>query len=168
MLNKARWFLVVNALMVLVLLLGACGTPQAPAPAPAETPAPGETPAPTKPPEEPTAPPPTEIKNPDTFVSCTISEPDSMDYSYMYDNASYEIVFNVYEALLFYDRQKVDEFVPLLAEEMPEVSDDGTTYTFKVRQGIKFHEGGDLTPSDIAYSWWRTMIQARRGWCSSP
>jgi peptide/nickel transport system substrate-binding protein len=163
MLNKARWFLVVNALMVLVLLLGACGTPQAPAPPPAETPAPGETPAPTTPPEEPGAPPPTEIKNLDTFVSCTISEPDSMDYSYMYDNASYEIVFNVYEALLFFNREKVDEFVPLLAEEMPEVSDDGTTYTFKIHQGIKFHEGGDLTPSDIAYSWWRTMIQDRAG-----
>jgi peptide/nickel transport system substrate-binding protein len=164
MLNKARWLLIVNALMVLVLVLGACGAPATPPPA--EEPPAGEEPQATEPPaaEEPSPPPPpAEIKNPDTFISCTISEPDSMDYSYMYDNASYEIVFNVYEALLFYNREAVDQFVPLLAEEMPEVSDDGTTYTFKVRQGIKFHEGGDLTPSDIAYSWWRTMIQDRAG-----
>jgi len=164
MLNKARWVLIVNALLVLVLVLGACGAPATPPPAEEPPPA-GEEPAATEPPAEEPAPPPpaAEIKNPDTFISCTISEPDSMDYSYMYDNASYEIVFNVYESLLFYNREAVDEFVPLLAEEMPEISDDGTTYTFKVRQGIKFHEGGDLTPSDIAYSWWRTMIQDRAG-----
>jgi len=163
MLKKAKLVLIVNALMVLVLLLGACGPTASPT---AEVPPSGEEPAATQPPteEEPAPPPPpAEIKNPDTFVSCTISEPDSMDYSYMYDNASYEIVFNVYEPLLFYNREAVDEFVPLLAEEMPEVSEDGTTFTFKVRQGIKFHEGGDLTPSDIAYSWWRTMLQDRAG-----
>ena len=164
MLKRTRWFLLCNALMVVALVLVACGTPATPPPPPAQTPAPGETPAPTTPPADtPAPPPPTEIKNPDTFISCTISEPDSMDYSYMYDNASYEIVFNVYEPLLFYNRQKVDDFVPLIAEEMPEVSEDGTTYTFKIRQGIKFHEGGDLTPSDIAYSWWRTMVQDRSG-----
>jgi peptide/nickel transport system substrate-binding protein len=164
MLKKTRWLLIGNILLVIALLLAACGTPPAEPPPAAETPAPGETPEPTTRPEEtPAGPTAREIKNPDTFVSCTISEPDSMDYSYMYDNASYEIVFNVYESLLFYNREKVDEFVPLLAEELPEVSDDGMTFTFKVRQGIKFHEGGDLTPSDIAYSWWRTMIQDRAG-----
>jgi len=164
MVRKTRWLLIANLLMVVALLLAACG-PTAEQPPAAETPAAeGETPEPTAPPEEsPAAPTTREIKNPDTFVSCTISEPDSMDYSYMYDNASYEIVFNVYESLLFYNRESVDEFVPLLAEEMPEVSDDAMTYTFKVRQGIKFHEGGDLTPSDIAYAWWRTMIQDRAG-----
>jgi peptide/nickel transport system substrate-binding protein len=162
--KRIKWFLLLNVLMVVTMVFSACGTPATPPPA--DTPAPGETPPPTTPPEEtppPSPPAPTEIKNPDTFISCTISEPDSMDYSYMYDNASYEIIFNVYESLLFFNREKVDEFVPLLAEELPEVSEDGTTYTFKIRQGINFHEGGELTPSDIAYSWWRTMIQDRAG-----
>jgi peptide/nickel transport system substrate-binding protein len=150
--------------MSIVLIASACGPqPPPPPPPPADTPAPGETPAP--PPEEPTPapPPPAEIKNPDTFVSCTISEPDSMDPAYMYDNASYEIMFNVYEGLMFLNREKVTEFVPLLAEELPEISEDGRTYTFKIRQGIKFHEGGDLTPSDFAYTFWRGMIQDRAG-----
>jgi peptide/nickel transport system substrate-binding protein len=41
--------------------------------------------------------------------------------------------------------------VPDLAESF-EVSDDGLTYTFKLRQGIKFHNGMDLTTEDAAFS----------------
>jgi peptide/nickel transport system substrate-binding protein len=164
MLKKARWLLIANLLLVIVLVLGACGAP-APPPPPAETPAPpepGETPAP-EPTTPPPPPPPTEIKNPDALISCTIGEPDSLDPSYQYDTASYEIIFNVYEGLLFYNRESYEEFVPVLATEMPEVSDDEMTYTFKIREGIKFHEGGDLTPEDVAYSFWRIMIQDRSG-----
>ncbi len=32
-------------------------------------------------------------------------------------------------------------------------------YTFKIRQGVKFHEGGDLTPEDVAYSFQRGLLQ---------
>jgi peptide/nickel transport system substrate-binding protein len=161
MFRNMRWLLIANLLVVVALVLGACGTPTAPQP-PAETPAPGETPAPP-PAETPSAPPTREIKNPDAITFGTTGEPDSLDPSYEYDTASYEIIFNVYEGLLFYNRESVTDFVPLLATEMPEVSDDGLTYTFKLHQGIKFHGGGDLTPSDVAYSFWRTMIQDRSG-----
>jgi peptide/nickel transport system substrate-binding protein len=159
--NK-RWLLMWSVVMVVVLLATACGTP-APPPPPADTPAPGETPAP--PPEEPTPapPPPTEIKNPDSLIYGTIAEPDSLDPAYQYDTASYSPLFNVYEGLLFYKREKVDEFVPVLATKMPEISDDGRTYTFTLREGIKFHEGGDLTPEDVAYTFWRGMLQDRSG-----
>jgi peptide/nickel transport system substrate-binding protein len=104
-----------------------------------------------------------EIKNPDAKISCTIGEPDSLDPAYQYDTASYEIIFNVYEGLLFYNRESYTEFVPVLATDMPEVSDDLLTYTFHLRDGIKFHEGGDLTPEDVAYTLWRGMIQDRAG-----
>jgi peptide/nickel transport system substrate-binding protein len=161
--SKKRWLLIANLALVVVLIATACGQPPIPPAPPAEPPAPGETPAP--PPEEPTPAPPElpEIKNTDSFIMSTIGEPDSLDPSYEYDTASYEIIFNVNEGLIFYEREKVDQFVPVLAEDMPEVSDDGLTYTFKVREGIKFHEGGDLTPGDFAYSFWRTMIQDRAG-----
>jgi peptide/nickel transport system substrate-binding protein len=164
MFRSKRWLLLANLVIVVILVATACGTPAAPPPA-EETPAPGETPAPTTPPAEetPAAPPPMEIKNPDTMTSCTIGEPDSLDPAYQYDTASYEIIFNVYEGLLFYERDSYTDFVPVLATDMPEVSDDELTYTFHVRQGIKFHDGGDLTPEDVAYSFWRTMIQDRSG-----
>ncbi len=165
MFRDKRWLLLANVLMVLVLVLTACGTP-APAAPPEEEAPPEEAPEATAPPaeEEPEAPAPSmEIKNPDSFIMATIGGPDSLDPSYEYDTASYEIIFNVYEGLLFYNREAVDEFVPVLATGMPEVSEDGSQYVFELRQGIKFHEGGDLTPSDVAYSFWRTMIQDRAG-----
>jgi peptide/nickel transport system substrate-binding protein len=47
------------------------------------------------------------------------------------------------------------EVVPDLAEAMPTVSDDGKTYTFKLRSGIKFSNGQDLTVADVVASFQR-------------
>ncbi len=43
--------------------------------------------------------------------------------------------------------------VPQLAEAMPEVSSDGLTYTFKLRQGIKFHDGTDFNAEAVKFNW---------------
>jgi peptide/nickel transport system substrate-binding protein len=40
-----------------------------------------------------------------------------------------------------------------LCTEMPEPTDEGATYTFKIRQGVKFHDGTPLTAADVAASW---------------
>ncbi|NIN99443.1 MAG: ABC transporter substrate-binding protein [Anaerolineae bacterium] len=161
MLSNKRWLVIASAVMVVVLLASACGTP-APPPPPAETPEPGVTPEPTTPPPPP---PPTEreIKNPDSIIMATIGEPQSLDPSFEYDTASYIVIMNVYETLVWWERDRFDQYVPVLAESMPEISEDGTTWNFKIREGIKFHEGGEMTPEDIAYSFWRTMIQDRAG-----
>ncbi|MEM4244506.1 MAG: ABC transporter substrate-binding protein, partial [Candidatus Bathyarchaeia archaeon] len=44
-----------------------------------------------------------------------------------------------------------------------EISEDGLVYTFTIRKGVKFHEGGDLTPEDVVYSLQRALIQDRAG-----
>jgi peptide/nickel transport system substrate-binding protein len=40
-----------------------------------------------------------------------------------------------------------------LCTEMPTPTDNGKTYTFKIRDGVKFHDGTPLTAEDVATSW---------------
>ena len=45
------------------------------------------------------------------------------------------------------------DFVCDLCTTMPKATDDGKTYTFKIRQGVKWHDGSALTAADVAASW---------------
>src|SRR5476649_1155913 len=45
------------------------------------------------------------------------------------------------------------DFVCDLCTEMPKPTDDGKTYTFKIRKGVKWHDASPLTPDDVATSW---------------
>ena len=45
------------------------------------------------------------------------------------------------------------DFVCDLCTELPEPSDNGRTYTFKIRDGVKFHDGSRLTAVDVAATW---------------
>ena len=45
------------------------------------------------------------------------------------------------------------DFVCDLCTEMPQPTDDGKTYTFKIRQDVKFHDGSPLTAADVAASY---------------
>jgi peptide/nickel transport system substrate-binding protein len=53
---------------------------------------------------------------------------------------------------------------PLLAESMT-VSDDGRTYTFRLREGVRFHNGAALTAEDVAWTWRRYMTPETRWRC---
>jgi peptide/nickel transport system substrate-binding protein len=44
------------------------------------------------------------------------------------------------------------DFICDLCIEMPQPADDGKTYTFKIRQDVKFHDGAPLTAADVAAS----------------
>src|ERR1700746_2077707 len=45
------------------------------------------------------------------------------------------------------------DFVCDLCTTMPQPSDDGKTYTFRIRNHVKFHDGSPLTAADVAASW---------------
>ena len=45
------------------------------------------------------------------------------------------------------------DFVCDLCTAMPQPTDGGKTYTFKIRDGVKFHDGSPLTAADVAASW---------------
>jgi peptide/nickel transport system substrate-binding protein len=46
-----------------------------------------------------------------------------------------------------------DDFVCDLCTEMPKPTDEGRTWTFKIRDGVKWHDGSPLTARDVAASW---------------
>jgi len=149
-----------------VLVLAACAPAAQPTVAPPTTAPEVTTVLPAQTPAQPTAAPTatlagTLVKNPDTLVEAAIGDPQSLDPAWAYDTASGEVIQNVYETLLFLKKDKVDQFVPMLATKW-DISQDGKTYTFTIRQA-KFQDGQDLTPEDVAYSFWRGMIQDRAG-----
>jgi len=103
--------------------------------------------------------------DPETYTYVTFGDIDTMDPNLAYDTASAALIMNVMEGLLFFNREKMTEYVPLLAEEIPTVanggiSEDGLTYTFKIRDGVTFHNGNDMTPSDFEYTFERGLIQS--------
>src|SRR5215475_10939664 len=51
------------------------------------------------------------------------------------------------------DPSSTTNFVCDLCTAMPRPTDDGTTYTFKIRSDVKFHDGSPLTAADVAASW---------------
>jgi peptide/nickel transport system substrate-binding protein len=64
---------------------------------------------------------------------------------------------NVYETLVWYDRESATNLTPLLATEVPTtanggISADGLNYTFHLRQNVKFHDGNVMTSADVKYS----------------
>ena len=109
-----------------------------------------------------------EVKNPDTFVLADIGSVETLDPAKVYDNAGAAKLYTIYQNLIFFKDPYTDQFSPILATEVPSVenggiSADGKTYTFTIRKGVKFHEGGDLTPEDVVYSFKRAMISDPAG-----
>ena len=45
------------------------------------------------------------------------------------------------------------DFVCDLCTQMPQPTDSGRTYSFKIRDGVKFHDGSPLTAADVVASW---------------
>src|SRR5881296_886894 len=45
------------------------------------------------------------------------------------------------------------DFVCDLCTAMPQPTDGGRTYTFKIRDGVRFHDGSPLTAADVVASW---------------
>ncbi len=64
------------------------------------------------------------------------------------------VVLQMVEGLVAYGEDALPK--PLLAEKV-EISPDGRSYTFTLRQGVKFHNGAPLTAADVLWSWNRYM-----------
>jgi peptide/nickel transport system substrate-binding protein len=98
----------------------------------------------------------------ETFVRATIGGPSNLDPAVNYDSSGGEVIQNVYESLLWYDGSSTS-LIPKLATEVPTLdnggmSSDGLTYTFYLRDGVKFHNGDVLTADDVTYSIKRALM----------
>lgn len=104
---------------------------------------------------------PVEFNDPDpnTFVHVTFGDSDTLDPALAYDTASAHAIRQVYDTLVWFNREDATSFVPLLADSW-EISADGLTYTFHIREGVTFHEGQTLEASDAAYSFQRGLLQS--------
>lgn len=138
MLAKGRLWTILSLLVVMAMVLPSCAAP---------TPAPPPEATPTPPPPEatPTPPPPPEKR----VLRATFAWPTYIDPAVGSDFSSTSSLVNLYDTLVFPNTEGgVD---PDLAESW-ETSEDGLTWTFHLKKGIKFHNGSELTASDVAFS----------------
>jgi peptide/nickel transport system substrate-binding protein len=77
-------------------------------------------------------------------------EPPNLDPTGGAAAAIDEVVYaNVFEGLTRFGAD--GSILPALAESW-EISDDGLTYTFRLREGVKFHDGSDFNAEDVKFS----------------
>ncbi len=74
---------------------------------------------------------------------------DSLDPDYMTAAGTKEVLFNMFEGLV--KPASSGEIVPAVASAVDK-SEDGLTYVFTLRQGVKFHNGDPVTTQDVVYS----------------
>src|SRR5690554_4552346 len=86
-----------------------------------------------------------------TLRTGQISDPKTFNYYLYKESSSNDVLQHVFEGLVGTDGVTA-EIVPSLAYKW-DISDDGLTYTFYLRRGIKWHDGRELTADDVIFSY---------------
>src|SRR5437762_10985479 len=98
------------------------------------------------------------------FRVAMIGEPPTLDLHTTTAVIVQQITWHIYETLFTYDRQY--NAVPMLADTHT-VTDNGRTYLVKLRRGVKFHNGKELTSADVVASlkrWGRLATPGKAAW----
>jgi oligopeptide transport system substrate-binding protein len=74
----------------------------------------------------------------------------TLDPAIGYDWQNWSMIKSLFDGLMDYE-PGTTKLRPELAESY-EISPDGQTFTFKVRTGVKFHNGREMTADDVKYS----------------
>lgn len=99
----------------------------------------------------------------DLIVGFTV-DADTLDPANHRKRETETIIRNLYDGLLTRDANMI--VVPEIAESMTQVS--ATEYDFKIRAGVKFHDGSDLTAEDVKYTLDRITVENAMGGQTSP
>nr|WP_263327236.1 ABC transporter substrate-binding protein [Neobacillus sp. Marseille-Q6967] len=90
-----------------------------------------------------------------SFVFARGGDSVSLDPSEVTDSESENVSQSILETLVTFAEGKTT-IEPLLATEWQE-TDNGLTYTFKLREGVKFHDGTDFNAEAVVYNFERWM-----------
>lgn len=85
--------------------------------------------------------------SPKTLIFAQGADPRGLDPAFVDDGESAKVIVNIYEGLLKY-KEGSTEIEPCLAESW-KISDDQKEYTFKLREGVKFHDGTDFNAEAV-------------------
>lgn len=146
---NARRLCTVLVLALVIMLLGACAAPAAPAQPPAGPTQAGPVAASSKPAVQPGG----------TLTIGLSFEPSGMDPHADLHKFIPIIVWSVYDTLIY--KKPDGTFVPGLATSW-DVSSDGLSYTFKLRQGVKFHDGTPFNAQAVKFSFDRIVDPATK------
>jgi peptide/nickel transport system substrate-binding protein len=125
------------------VVIAACGG--AATQSPSATTATGESPAPTE---------ANQPKEGGTLIVALPGDITRTDPAMIDDSNSSYVMQQVMEGLVSLKPGSTSEVVPALAESW-ELSDDGLTYTFTLRQDVKFHDGTDFNADAVVYNYER-------------
>ena len=87
-----------------------------------------------------------------SLINSTFNEIDPIMST---DTASSEVIHQIYENLVTYPNG-VPEIENVLLDDF-DVSEDGTTWTFFLEEGVEYHDGGEVTADDVKFSWRRSV-----------
>lgn len=91
-----------------------------------------------------------DAKNGGSIIITYKDDVATLDPAIGYDWQNWSMIKSLFDGLMDY-KPGTTELVPDLAESY-EISEDGQTFTFKLRQGVKFHNGREMTAEDVKYS----------------
>lgn len=151
--NRRNGLTIFSVLVISALMLSACATPE-----PTATPKPAaptatippikDTPVPAT--VAPTEPPKAGVPQGGTVVLLGHQEISGLSPNDGGPTVHWVMIANIHNAVLELDT--VGVLQPVLAESH-EVAEDGLTYTFHLRKGVKFHDGTEFTAKDVKYTY---------------
>nr|MDA3904407.1 ABC transporter substrate-binding protein [Desulfuromusa sp.] len=93
----------------------------------------------------------------DTLVMAnSIDDVITLDPAEIFEFTGAEYAANTYDRLISYDVENVSNIYGVVAESWT-ISPDGKTYVFKIRKGIQFASGNQLTAKDVVFSLQRVI-----------
>ncbi|MGC9420850.1 MAG: ABC transporter substrate-binding protein, partial [Rhodovulum sp.] len=92
----------------------------------------------------------TEAKQGGSMIVTYKDDVSTLDPAIGYDWQNWSMIKSLFDGLMDYEPGTT-----VLKKDLAEdytISEDGTVYTFKLREGVKFHNGREMTAEDVKYS----------------